>query len=144
MYKFFFKRVFDFIDFDYLEGLFQKDGVIDFIKKSSAEKLEESTDQLTANYNREQLRKAGNTIKSELKKAININNKQYDDAALIIKAFRGLIPYSRVMMSHDGYLIPLDDKYFRIDTYEFNEKLKKKLNKSGNSFIYSTAKITAK
>ena len=29
------------------------------------------------------------------------------------------------------------DKYFRIDTYEFNEKLKKKLNKSGNSFIYS-------
>lgn len=109
------KRVFDFIDFDYLEGLFQKDGVIDFIKKSSAEKLEESADQLTANYNREQLRKAGNAIKSELKKAININNKQYDDAALIIKTLRGLIPYSRVMMSHDGYLIPLDDKYFRIN-----------------------------
>ena len=109
------KRVFDFIDFDYLEGLFQKDGVIDFIKKSSAEKLEESADQLTANYNREQLRKAGNAIKSELKKAININNKQYDDAASIIKAFRGLIPYSRIMISHDGYLIPLDDKYFRID-----------------------------
>lgn len=109
------KRVFDFIDFDYLEGLFQKDGVIDFLKKSGAEKLEESADQLTANYNREQLRKAGNTIKSELKKAININNKQYDDAASIIKAFRGLIPYSRIMISHDGYLIPLDDKYFRID-----------------------------
>lgn len=109
------KRVFDFIDFDYLEGLFQKDGVIDFIKKTNAEKLEESADQLAANYNREQLRKVGNSIKSELKKAININNKQYDDAASIIKAFRGLIPYSRVMMSHDGYLIPLDDKFFRID-----------------------------
>lgn len=109
------KRIFDFIDFDYLEGLFQKDGVIDFIKKSSAEKLEESANQSTANYNREQLRKAGNAIKSELKKAIDINNRQYDDAASIIKAFRGLIPYSRVMISYDGYLIPLDDKYFRID-----------------------------
>lgn len=109
------KRVFDFIDFDYLEGLFQKDGVIDFIKKSSAEKIEESADQLTANYSRENLRKAGNAIKSELKKAINISNKQYDDVALIIKAFRSLIPYSKIMLSHDGYLIPLDDKYFRID-----------------------------
>lgn len=109
------KRVFDFIDFDYWEGLFQKNGVIDFIKKVNAEKLEENADQLTTNYNREQLRKAGNVIKNDLKKAINISNKQYDDAASIIKAFRGLIPYSRIMLSHDGYLIPLDDKYFRID-----------------------------
>lgn len=109
------KRVFDFIDFDYLEGLFQKDGVIDFIKKTNAEKIEEGAGQITAGYSREQLRKAGNSIKSELKKAINISNKQYDDTALIIKAFRGLIPYSRIMLSHDGYLIPLDDKFFRID-----------------------------
>ena len=26
-------RVFDFVDFDYLEGLFEKDGIIEFIKK---------------------------------------------------------------------------------------------------------------
>ena len=29
------------------------------------------------------------------------------------------------------------DKYFRIDSHDFSEKLKRKLNKSGNSFIYS-------
>ena len=109
------KRVFDFVDFDYFEGLFQADGVIDLIKKSSAEQLEEKADQLTSNYNREQLRKAGNKIKSELKKAIVSSNKQYDDVHAIIKAFRGLIPYTRMLMSQDGYLIPLDDKYFRID-----------------------------
>lgn len=116
------RRVFDFVDFDYLEGLFQKDGVIDFIKKSNAEKLEESTNNIIANYNHEQLRKAGNVIKNELKKTIRSNNKQFDDAASIIKAFRGLIPYSRIMISHDGYLIPLDDKYFRIDPFNLGFK----------------------
>ena len=109
------KRVFDFIDFDYLEGLFQKDGVIDFIKKSRAEKIEESADQLASNLGRENIRKAGNKIKNELKQAISMSNKQYEDAALMIHAFRSLLPYSRMLMSHDGYLIPLDDKYFRID-----------------------------
>lgn len=109
------KREFDFVDFDYLEGLFRKDGVIDFIKKSNAEKIEEQTDQMTSGLSREQLRNTGSKIKSEMRKAISLNNKQYDDAASIIRAFRGLIPYSRMLISHDGYLIPLDDKYFRID-----------------------------
>ena len=34
------------------------------------------------------------------------SNKQYDDVHAIIKAFRGLIPYTRMLMSQDGYLIP--------------------------------------
>lgn len=32
-------RVFDFVDFDYLEGLFKKEGTIDFIKKIQLSKL---------------------------------------------------------------------------------------------------------
>lgn len=110
------KRIFEYVDFDYLERLFQEDGVIDFLKKTSAEKIEENTtNQLTATYNREQLRKTNNKIKSELQKAINSNNKQYDDVAAIIRALRSLIPYSRILISDDGYLIPLDDKFFRVD-----------------------------
>ncbi len=109
------KRVFDYVDFDYLEGLFQKGGVIDLIKKSSAEKLEANANQISSNLSREQLRKASNRIKSELNKAIGISNKQYDDIASIIHAFRSLIPYSRMLISNDGYLIPLDNNYFRID-----------------------------
>ena len=30
-------------------------------------------------------------------------------------AFRQLMPYTRMLISYDGYLIPMDDKYFRID-----------------------------
>ena len=109
------KRCFDYVDLDYLEGLFVKDGVIDFIKKSSSEQIEENAEKLLSGYSREQLRKAGNNIKQEIKKAKIENAKQYDDVATIIRAFRGLIPYNRMLISHDGYLIPLDDKYFRID-----------------------------
>ena len=109
------KRIFDFVDFDYLERLFKKDGIIDFIKKSSSEKIEEEVEKAKTSLNRDQLRKAGINIKNELKKAIDLNNKQYDDVDSIIRAFRGMIPYNRMLLSHDGYLVPLDDKYFRID-----------------------------
>ena len=109
------RRVFDFVDFDYLERLFAKDGAVELLKKVSAEKIEKSANEKTAECNREQLRKVSTNIKIELKKAITINNKQYDDASAIIKAFRSLLPYTRMLISSDGYLIPLDDKYFRVD-----------------------------
>ena len=79
------KRVFDYVDFDYLEGLFVKDGVIENLKKFSSEQFKEVT------------------------------NQQIKELAAMIKAYRGLVPYTRMLISHDGYLIPLDDKYFRID-----------------------------
>ena len=69
-------RVFDFVDMEYLENLFSKNGLVDFLKKTS---------------------------------------KQYDDIHDIIVAFRQLMPYTRMLISSDGYLIPMDDKYFRID-----------------------------
>ena len=49
-------RVFDFVDFDYLEGLFSADGVIDFIKKSEASQIEATAEEMKAASNREQLR----------------------------------------------------------------------------------------
>ena len=108
-------RVFDFVDFDYLEGLFSTDGVIDFIKKSEASQIEAKAEEMKAGTNREQLRKAGNNFKAEVKKLIATNNKQYDDISTIIKLMRNLIPYSRMLISRDGYLVPLSDKYFRVD-----------------------------
>ena len=32
-------RVFDFVDLEYLEGLFSKNGLIDYIKKSTSEQI---------------------------------------------------------------------------------------------------------
>lgn len=108
-------RVFDYVDFDQLEKLFQKDGVIDYVKKTSADKIEEASNQFAADCNREQLRKSSNKIKNEIRKTIFANNKQFDDVALMIRALRSLIPYSRILISADGYLIPLEDKYFRVN-----------------------------
>ena len=61
------------------------------------------------------MRKAGVNFKKEIQKAITTNNKQYEEIASIIKALRSFIPYDRLLVSNDGYLIPLDDKYFRVD-----------------------------
>ena len=150
-------RVFDYVDLDYLEGLFIKDGVIDLIKKNASEQLEESTEAVTANLSREQLRREGNRIKQELKQAIKSNNKQYDDVAAVIKALRSLIPYSRMLISHDGYLIPLDDRYFRIDPSSLGFKyggemtcvgmvtnlIGENTDPSDNSNIFATLQFTA-
>lgn len=61
-------RVFDFVDMDYLENLFSKNGLVDFLKKTSKDKIETEVNKATDGMNREQLRTAGKTIKSELKK----------------------------------------------------------------------------
>lgn len=109
------RRVFNFVDLDYLENLFYENGLIDFIKKRSRDKIQEEIDKTTSNMNREQLRKAGNAIKTEIQKLVTASDKQYDDIHGIITAFKQLIPYSKMMISSDGYLVPLDDKYFRIN-----------------------------
>lgn len=108
-------RVFDFVDMEYLENLFSKNGLVDFLKKTSKEKIETEASRATDGMNREQFRTAGKKIKSELKKLIADSDKQYDDIHDIIVAFRQLMPYTRMLISSDGYLIPMDDKYFRID-----------------------------
>ena len=108
-------RVFDFVDMEYLENLFSKNGLVDFLKKTSKEKIETEASKATDGMNRGQLRTAGKQIKSELKKLIADSDKQYDDIHDIIVAFRQLMPYTRMLISSDGYLIPMDDKYFRID-----------------------------
>ena len=108
-------RVFDFVDMDYLEKLFSKNGLIDFLKKNDKEKIETEASRATGGMNRAQLRSTEKTIKSELKKLIAESDKQYDDIHDTIVAFRQLMPYARMMISYDGYLIPMDDQYFRID-----------------------------
>ena len=109
------KRVFTFADFSYFEGLFAKDGVIDLIKKMEAQKIEGEMETAKGGFSREQWRRVSSEIKRQLGETIKQNNKQYDDVATIIKLINSLVPYSRMLISSDGYLIPLDDKYFRID-----------------------------
>jgi len=109
------RRAFTFVDFSYFEGLFAKNGVIDLIKKMEAQKFEGEMETAKEGYSREQWRRVSSEIKKQLGETIKQNNKQYDDVATIIKLINSLVPYSRMLISFDGYLIPLDDKYFRID-----------------------------
>lgn len=108
-------RVFNFVDIEYLDKLFDKNGLIDFFKKTSKEKIETEANAATEGMNREQLRTISSKIKGEIKKLVDASNKQYDDIHEMITAFKQLLPYSRMLISSDGYLIPLDDKYFRIN-----------------------------
>lgn len=115
-------RVFDFVDFDYLEGLFAKDGIIEYLKSSEAEQIRIEIEKAKEGYNREQIRKANVRFKEEIKKLIADNDKKYDDIVVIIKALRGLIPYNRMLISNDGYLVPLNTKYFRVDPIDLGFK----------------------
>ena len=106
-------RVFDFVDFKYIDALFSKDGFIEYIKKTEKEKIETLTQSEADSLPREQRRKAGTIMKQEIKKMIDANDKQYDDIADVVKIIKSIIPYDKMLVSYDGYLIPLEDKYFR-------------------------------
>ena len=108
-------RSFDFVDLEYLEGLFSKNGFIDYIKKSTAEKIKKEATIATNQLNRQQRRTVSNQKNFNIKKIIGEENKEYDDIGDIIKVLKKMIPYSRMLISNDGYLIPLDEKYFRVD-----------------------------
>lgn len=50
-------RIYDFVDLEYLEGLFSKDGIVDLIKKNEKEKICEATKEYKeTSLNREQRR----------------------------------------------------------------------------------------
>lgn len=109
------KRVYSFIDLKYFEKLFSKEGIKEYVKKLAAEKIEAETKEKVDEYNREVQRKAEKSIKKEVQQAISISNKYYDDIETTIKMFRTVVPYDRLLVSSDGYIIPLDEKYFRVD-----------------------------
>lgn len=151
------KRIFDFIDFDYLEKLFEKEGIIEYIKKNTAKKIEDEAKKIREGYNREQLRKAKINFNSAIKEAVNTSNEEFDEIAVIIKALRGLIPYNRILVSNDGYLIPLNTKYFRIDPVDLGFKyggeitcvgmvtniIGEDTNPNDNKNIFATLQFTA-
>lgn len=103
------KRVFEFIDLNYLEELFSKNGVMDLVSKIENEKL---TKDLEKDLNRAQRRMEKDITKNKINESSKKANKDTFD---IIHALNSLIPYGRMLISSDGYLIPMEEKYFRIN-----------------------------
>lgn len=108
------KKKFEFVDFEYLKNLFANDGLISYLIKTEEEKVRNELEQNAENeLNRSQKRKNGSLIKNEIDKLVKENSKQYEEMPEIIKAIKSIIPYSRMLVSEDGLLIPLEDEFFR-------------------------------
>ena len=76
---------FDFVDLEYIENLFSdKNSFLNFMKKTEKEKIE-----------------------------VQAAKEIYENISDVVKAMRQIVPYKRMLVSSDGYLIPLEDKYFR-------------------------------
>ena len=86
--------------------------IMEYAKADQIEKLEQKANE-KANLNREQNRRNGANLKNEIKKLVE---GQFDEMRNIVSALRGILPYDRLLLSPtDGCLVPLEDKYFRID-----------------------------
>ena len=108
-------RVFDFVDLSYLEKLFSKEGILDLLKKDTKKKADSKVQEAEDSLTREQLRLAKKSIRDKAQEIIKAQNQEYDDIHDILSMFSKILPYSRMMLSSDGYLIPLEDRYFRIN-----------------------------
>jgi len=53
-------------------------------------------------------------LDENIKMLIMENEKKYESTHEIILALENIIPHKRMIVSNDGYLIPLEDKYFRV------------------------------
>ncbi len=105
---------FDFVDLSYIDSFLSGSSFIDYIKKDEKAKIEAIFNaKMEAELNREQQRKQSNEIKKELKKSLDAIDKKYDEMAEVMTILRQIIPYNRMLVSSYGYLIPLEDNYFR-------------------------------
>ncbi len=102
-------RVFDFIDLEYLDHLFAKNGLIDFIKSNDIEQIKTAANSNPKGSNTKSI--INNQI-NELKKT---KHKGFDDAHKMITILKEIVPYNRMLFAGDGYLIPVEDKYFRVN-----------------------------
>lgn len=106
---------FEFVDLEYFEYLFSEDNnFLKFFKQYQREAFEASVAQKFPNSsNKEQQRKSEADRKKKLKEFIDKDNQEYEKMFNAVKAIRHIIPYKRMLISSNGYLMPLDDKYFR-------------------------------
>lgn len=107
------QQTFEFVDLTYIEGLLAEGGFISFLKKTEGEKIRTAVLSEYEQLNRDQKRKTESEVKKKIQELISENDKKYDDIIDAIRAIKQMIPYNRMLVTSNGFLIPLEDKYFR-------------------------------
>lgn len=72
-------RVFDFINFDYIQKLFSDGGFISYLKESEKKEIQQQFEEELLTLNREQERKNKPGIQQFRKEEINKIDQKYDD-----------------------------------------------------------------
>lgn len=108
-------RVFDFVDLEYLECLFSKDGLIDFLKKTEKEQIESQTKEITEEISKCSSKHAAALAKKKIRELVQESDRQFESIHDVVSTLKQIAPYSRMLLASDGYLIPVEDKYFRVN-----------------------------
>lgn len=116
------KRVFSVIDFDELDILVGEDSLISINKQINNISLDKAIEVGLSSFSVEGQQVAAKRMEA----AKNEQNKKVDQQLEYLSSFvrfvKKVMPYDRLLVSYDGYLIPLEDKYFRANTKSFNMK----------------------
>ena len=112
-------RVFSFVDLQYLDELFHDEDVKQIVFSSTDGIDESHSEQISKGLNRSQRRKiAREQVKKEssyTEVTDTDDNVDVEYSAKVISAIRKIAPYDKFLVSEDGLMIPLNNKYFRVD-----------------------------
>lgn len=101
-------REFAFADFDYLESFCTKGGLYEQMLRFQMA----NTDNNNSSPNIQQPKKEQKRQQQQRRQQINITAKTARDTVYLAK---GIVPYDRVLISDDGFIIPLENEYFRVN-----------------------------
>ncbi len=109
------KRVFDFVDFECYCKMFEENGIMDYSRKINEKEINDSIATETGNLNRSQSRQIKKDVDRIRQEALIKNKDEYDEMANIVYILRNILPYDKMMVSYDGYVVPLNERFFRTD-----------------------------
>lgn len=118
------KSLFEFVDLEYIGNLFSEgDNFMNLMKKADLNKAEATVKaEMEAHLNRNDSRSNAPKAKQRLKELSLELDKKYTNISELVNVLRQIIPYKRLLVSEDGYLIPLEDKYFRVNPHTMGFK----------------------
>lgn len=102
------KRIYDFVDIEYLESLSNEGSLFSYLQKQQKISMKKSVKESIPPGKMSR-------VKDEVNKMIRESTKEYDEMKEVIKLISNIIPYKKMLVSNNGFLVPLEDRYFRVN-----------------------------